>query len=150
MIFGERIVAEAKNWLGVKYQHRGISKRGCDCTGLIIGVLQSLSYMPGYKLREYPKDWNLHAGAGDYIREEISKVADKVNDSSKQAGDILLFRFGKCIAHCGIFIGKAVFVHCYLGSGKVCKSVLAPQGQWNSRLAETYRINESRLGVPNG
>jgi cell wall-associated NlpC family hydrolase len=177
MNLGCWIAAEAKNWLGVPYQHRGMTKRGCDCTGLLIGILQLLGYLPNYKLREYPKDWNLHAGAGDYIREEISKIADLVlktttivpnpqhtrqktggitenpgNDTSKinlghpmQPGDILLFRFGKCIAHCGILIDKKTFIHCYIGAGKACYSILAPQNQWSNRLVEIYRINENKL-----
>lgn len=49
----EQIVAQARTWLGTKYHHQGRLKKsakgpgGCDCLGLIIGVIDELGLQDG-------------------------------------------------------------------------------------------------------
>jgi cell wall-associated NlpC family hydrolase len=135
------IVKEWKD-LGVKYEHRGTSRRGCDCTGLIIGALQEMGYMRDYKLRNYPLDWNLHAKADNHIVEEVEKVADEIRIPS--IGDLALFTFGKCVAHVGVVIENGLFIHCFVDGGKVKPSSLW-NSRWTKRLFKFYRLNEDRL-----
>lgn len=134
----------AKIWksLGVRYQHRGITRKGCDCTGLVIGILQELGYMKNYKLRIYPPDWNLHAFADDHIVKEVEKVADKI--VKPDIGDLVLFYFGKCVAHIGIIIENGLFIHCHRSSKKCVVSSLH-NSQWTKRISGYYRLNEGRL-----
>jgi len=128
--------------LKVPYQHRGTTRNGCDCTGLIIGALREMGYLKNYKLRIYPHDWNLHAKADNYIVEEISKFADKV--IWPDIGDIVLFHFGKCIAHVGVIIEDGLFIHCNRTS-KQCKVSKLGNSQWGKRVACFYRLNEDKL-----
>jgi cell wall-associated NlpC family hydrolase len=134
----------AKQWIGVKYEHCGTTRNGCDCTGLLIGIFKELGYFKDYVLRKYPKDWNLHAKADDYITEEIIKIADEIKQIKSEPGDIVTFYFGKCIAHIGIIIENGLFVHCHMGSGKCIVSRLK-SSQWTKRIAGFYRIDLKRV-----
>lgn len=128
--------------LEVPYEHRGITQRGCDCTGLVIGVLRELGFLMNYQLRKYPKDWNLHARADDYITQELEKVAYEIH--IPQPGDLVTFYFGKCVAHVGVVIERGLFVHCNRTSQKCIISALQ-NSQWTPRIHGFYRIDWSKL-----
>jgi len=147
----KRLCNVVKLWkdLNVQYEHRGTTRNGCDCTGLIIGALRELGYLKDYKLRSYPLDWNLHAKADNYIIEEVSKFADEITEPD--IGDLVLFRFGRCVAHIGVIIENGLFVHCYLTSKKCTVSSLY-NSQWTKRIYKDvngkpifYRLNKDKL-----
>ena len=144
-VIRRQLAEQAKTWLDVSYEHRGITRFGCDCTGLIIGCLRELGYMQHYHLREYPFQWNLHGGAGDYICEEVVKIADLVPNHSPKPGDIVVFRFARCRAHAGLIVAAPKFIHALSSNEKVCWAVLAGR-QWAKRWERTYRINADKLG----
>lgn len=137
---------EAANWLGVKYRHRGTTMRGCDCTGLIIGVCRKLGYLGRYDLRMYPEDWNLHAGAGNYICEELDKVGNEIPKNSACDGDIAIFRFGKCLAHAGIIVDikKRLMIHSFL-TAKKCKYAILRNSLWSKRWEKSYRLDNEKM-----
>ena len=141
-MLNDDIIKEAKNWLGVKYEHRGITKQGCDCTGLLIGILKTFGYLAGYKIKRYPNDWNLHAKAGNYIMEEIEGIATKVDIPS--IGDLVLFNFGRCISHLGILIENNMFIHTHSNSG-ICLMSKRVNSSWGKRIVGYYRIDENKL-----
>ncbi len=147
MSLNTQIVKEAETWKGVDYRHRGFTKTGCDCTGLLIGILQSLGYIRDYQTRIYSFDWNLHANADNRIEEELSKVADEIPKGQKQPGDIVLFLFElqRFVAHIGIYIGKNLFIHCWERSKKCQVSPLVNGNIWVRRLVKVYRFNADKL-----
>jgi len=148
MEIGERIAREALNWIGVPYQHRAMTKNGCDCTGLILGVLKTLGYLGNYKVREYPIDWNLHGMADDHIRDELLKVTNEISGSEKLLkGDILLFWFGRCVSHIGIYIGDRQFVHSWRNAKKCKIAPLMNKNGWASRFDSAYRFDSKKLGL---
>ena len=95
-----------------------------------------------YKLRNYPKDWNLHAKADNYIVEEVEKMADKIE--TPDVGDLVLFNFGKCAAHVGVVIEQGLFIHCYVAGGK-CKVSSLWNSRWSKRIFGFYRLIEDKL-----
>ena len=134
-----------KEWVGVQYEHRGTTRNGCDCTGLIIGALREIGYLKNYKLRKYPPDWNLHAFADNHIVEEVERVADKIlEESDIDVGDLVLFYFGRCVAHIGVIIENGLFIHCHRKSKKCAPSSLW-NSQWTKRIAGFYRLSEDKL-----
>lgn len=145
MTFTERYAEEAIRWanIPVPFRHRGLTKQGCDCTGLLIGVAQSLNRLNKYQLRKYKFDWNLHGGACDIITTELEKVADCVVKSPPKIGDLLVFKFGKCNAHAGIFVGNYTFAHSL--SHHVCQLSLIKNSQWSARWTSTYRFNDEKM-----
>jgi len=128
--------------LKVPYQHRGITRNGCDCTGLIIGALRELGYLKNYELRNYSPDWNLHSKADNYIVEEVSRFADKI--TQPDAGDLILFYFGRCVAHIGVMIENGLFIHCHRKRGECAVSSLW-NSSWTKRIYGFYRLNETKL-----
>jgi len=135
----------------VPFRHRGIDRRGCDCTGLLIAIARENGWLKNYKLREYNMQWNLHHGASDQIIEELERFADPIDNGMATVGDIAVMRFGKCPAHCGIIVTKGlVFVHCMKERGKGrlsggCKKSVLKNSMWSRRWIATYRIDEKKL-----
>ena len=142
--FGDRIASEAKKFADAKvpYRHRGVTMRGCDCTGLLIGILNNMGLLKNYKLRKYKFDWNLHAGAIPIILDEILQYGDIVD--TKEPGDVLVFRFGKCDAHCGIHVGNNQFIHSVV-TAKCCQYGITVNSPWSKRLTKIVRPNEEKL-----
>lgn len=128
----------------VPYRHRGYLRTGCDCTGLIIGCLREMGYLRAYVLRRYPRDWNLHAGAGDYIRQEIVRVADEIPREDVGRGDIVLMNFGRCTAHAGIVLDYPVFVHALSTNRQVSAGILH-NSPWSKRWTSTWRLSSQKL-----
>lgn len=145
MTFQERYAEEAVRWasIPVPYVHRGTTIRGCDCSGMLVGIAQVLGKLKNYKLRKYKFDWNLHKGACDIITVELEKFADLVQNSALQSGDIPVFKFGKCNAHAGIFIKKNLFVHSL--SHHCCQNGIIRNSQWSDRWTLTYRLSNEKM-----
>ncbi|HUV65468.1 MAG TPA: NlpC/P60 family protein [Sedimentisphaerales bacterium] len=140
-----QLVRTVWEWKGVPFLHRGMTRRGCDCTGLLIGCLKEMLPTAHYQLRTYPHDWNLHAGSGDYIREELIKIASPY-EGRIEPGDVLLFRFGRCIAHCAIVVAGKIFIHAHVRAGQVETGFLRTP-QWGTRLAGTWRLDPEKVQV---
>jgi len=141
-----KFAEEAIIWADKKvpFLHRGETEKGCDCTGMLIGILSKFGKLKSYKRVKYKFDWNLHAGATDIITKELLRIGDFV-ESEKEPGDILLFRFGKCNSHIGIFIKGNKFVHAAGGSGGFCRYGILKNSQWSKRLVGVIRLNEEKI-----
>lgn len=133
-----------KKWLKEKvpYEHRGMTRNGCDCSGLVIGVLREMGYLTNYSLRSYPPDWNLHSGAGNYIVQELKKFANRTDKPT--IGDIVVFHFGRCVAHVGVIVEHGLFIHCFKTS-KTCIVSSLNNSPWAKRIAGFYSIDWDRL-----
>lgn len=146
----EKFVKEIRCWADakIKYRHRGTTKGGCDCTGLIIGAMRNLGYLGKYVLRMYPRDWNLHSGAGNYIIEEITKISDEIPNSEIDNGDLVVFRFGKCVAHIGVMIdiSSKLFAHS-LFSIKQCRYAILRNSMWSKRWVKSFRLNNEKMAL---
>ena len=144
LIFKEEAIKWAE--AHIRYLHRGFSKLGCDCTGLIIGIARSIGYLGKYDLRNYSPDWNLHSKAGNYIIEELEKVANEIPKSEIEEGDILVFSLGRCLAHVGILVKKdnGKFVHS-LVSSKRCEYGILKNSGWGFRWKKVYRMNAEKM-----
>jgi len=135
---------EARRWAVKKipYRHMGTTEKGCDCTGLIIGVLNKLGKIKKYKLKKYKFDWNIHSGASDIITEELLKIGDFVFD--RKIGDLFVFRFGKCNSHVGVFLGGYQFAHS-VSHARYCQIGIVKNSMWHKRLTGVIRLNEEKM-----
>ncbi len=133
---------KAITWLNVPYQHRGITRNGCDCTGLIIGAAQEVGLLKDYKLRKYPIDWNIHQ-VDNHIEQQLKIYGFEVPNNKIENGDIVLMHFGRNISHCGIMVNvkKMMMIHCYRTVKKVTFGILR-NSKWSARWQKTYRLNE--------
>lgn len=109
----KEIVKEARRWLGTKYTYGGHSRKGTDCSGLVMEVYRSAC---GMKLPRTTAD-----------QRAFCKNIDRRNLSP---GDLVFFtsrRSGRRISHVGLYIGKGEMIHASSSRGVIV-----------SRLDEKY------------
>lgn len=102
---GADIAACAETWIDVPFVWQGRVRAGCDCKGLLAGVLGEL----GRKEAEA-----LPALAGDYgngvpvarLRAGLAELFDQVED--RQPGDVLLCRLKGAAQHLAIAAPTAI------------------------------------------
>jgi cell wall-associated NlpC family hydrolase len=128
----EQFVAKALQWTAdrVKYRHRGITRAGCDCTGLLIGIARECGYLKNYELRDYGRQWNTHA--------EVPK-------SETGPGKIVVMRFKLCPAHVGIIVNDNLLMVQIHAKAKYCKATPLRNSPWSARWIATYELNETKM-----
>lgn len=114
----QRIVEEARSWLGTPYHHQAMVKgAGVDCAMILVAVYRAVGLIPaGFDPRPYPQDWHLHRNAERYLG-NITRFCREVE--TPQVGGIAVWRFGRTFSHGGIYIGGNQVIHSYVGRGVV-------------------------------
>lgn len=111
------VVAEAISWLGTPYHHMGrVKGAGVDCGQLLLDVYNKAGLIPEIDVGYYPSDWHLHRSEEQYLS-WVSKYAKPTN--SPRLGDIVVYKYGRCISHGAIVINYPLVLHAYLGLGCV-------------------------------
>jgi cell wall-associated NlpC family hydrolase len=123
---GTKIIAYAKDLLGVKYVYGGTSRKGFDCSGFVWYVYNNF----GIKLNRVASDQ--------------AKQGTKVSKSKLQPGDLVFFDTNggmNHINHVGIYIGNGSFIHASSGS-KAKKVVISDinSGFYNGCYMTARRI----------
>lgn len=107
----QRVVEEARSWLGTPYHHLGdVKGAGVDCAMLLVRVYCDLGLAPTFDPRPYSRQWYVHQDEPVYLN-WIAKYARKVEQPS--SGDIALFNFGRHAAHGAIVIDDDYMIHAY-------------------------------------
>ena len=100
---GDRVVREARTWIGVPYRWGGESRRGTDCSGFTRAVYKKF----GRRLPDSP------ARQMRYGR-RVTKP---------RAGDLVFFNErGRGISHVGIATGRGTVIHASGHWGKVTET----------------------------
>lgn len=109
-MIGQRVAAQAEQWIGVPFHWQGRVRAGCDCKGLLAGVARELGR---------PEADSLEALAGDYggkvdsarLKAGLARLFDRVPE--RQPGAILLVRLAgkpQHLAICAPLPGKPLRV----------------------------------------
>ena len=144
----KQFVTKALEWSAdrVRYRHRGTTRQGCDCTGLLVGIARECGYLGGYKLREYSRQWNVHAKtAGNQMIEELEKFCDPVLNSSIGPGKIVVMRFRLCPAHAANIVDDERLMVQIHAKAKYCKATPLRNSPWSARWVATFQLNESKM-----
>lgn len=126
------IIDIARECLDTPFKHQGrIKGLALDCAGVIVytakrlglDVVEPTAYgrIPNNGMLEYWAD----------CQPFLERVYER------QAGDILMFRFGSEPQHVGIFTGENI-VHSYESVKKVCEHRLS--SVWIARIVRIYRF----------
>lgn len=118
------VIGEAETWLGTPYHHMGRVKGvGCDCLTLIAEVYERAEIVGHVEIPYYPPDWHLHRGVERYM----NGLAKKTRETDQGgAGDVALFRFGRCFAHGAIITEWPLLIHAWHSGGVIRGDALQP------------------------
>lgn len=144
--FRKRVVEITREWKDVPYKHRGTTKKGCDCGGLIIGVLQQMGFLKKFRLNFYRKDWNIHSSDNNALMGHLKEYAFEIGREKLEPGDCIVFKFGQRGSHLGLYLGKTQFLHVHEAAGK-CTIDRLNQIAWEKRVRNIYRFNLDKLTV---
>ena len=129
----ERVVNEAISWLKTPYHHKAAVKgHGVDCAQILLevyfaaGVTEQL-----VDVGNYTQDWMLHRDDERYLG-WLFKYGHEV--SEPQAGDVVIWKVGRCFSHAGIVVDYPRIIHAYRREGCVAYGD-ATQGELSNRDA---------------
>lgn len=97
-------------WMGTPYRFGGNSKKGIDCSRLVIQLTNGIYYdsINGSAATLYEASYKLG-------REELSE------------GDLIFFKINKSyVSHVGVYLQNDLFVHATRGKGVMVSSLTAP------------------------
>lgn len=143
MITPQDIVAQARTWRRTPFHHQARLKgKGCDCLGLIVGVVAELGLKDrnGVPLATYDEVTYSMSPDGAYLTQKLTSLLDEVPKEKAQAGDLALFKVGDNPQHLAIlsdYEGTLGMIHCYLLTRGVVEHRL--DDDWKSRLDKVYR-----------
>ncbi|MBQ9077896.1 MAG: C40 family peptidase [Muribaculaceae bacterium] len=103
------LVKEAKKWLGTKYSYGGSSRKGTDCSGMVMMVFKDVC---GIKL---PRS---SASQQQYCK--------SIKRKELKAGDLVFFATGKNkkrVSHVGLYIGNDEIIHSTTRKGVIISNL---------------------------
>ncbi|MGH6838714.1 MAG: hypothetical protein ACREDT_07915 [Methylocella sp.] len=121
----ERIVREARSWLGTPYHAQAdIKGAGVDCGMLLVRVFVDCRLVSPFDPRPYADDWYLHRAEERYLGFVFDRAKEVIHPLP---GDVMVFRYGRCYAHGGIMTGTSplTIVHAYQPARMVLEEEVA-------------------------
>ena len=107
----QSVIDIAKEYLGTPYHHQGrVKGAGIDCAQFLIAVFVEAGLLDPIDVGYYPSDWMLHRSEERYLA-NLLKYCDEVD--YPLAGDIVMFKFGRCFSHSGIVIDYPTIIHAH-------------------------------------
>lgn len=138
----ERVVAEARSWLGTKYHHHAdIKGSGVDCAMFLVRVYVDSGLVPPFDPRPYPPYFYMHSSEQKYMN-WVEKYGHPVDEG--EPADVALFQFGKAISHGGVYIGDDYMIHAFQQAGSVVISEIQRSPMLAKRFKGFWRINGLR------
>ncbi len=143
MTQAHNIVTQARTWLGTPFHHQARLKgKGCDCLGLIVGVVDELGLrdrhgqpLAGYDEVTYSKEPD-----GAYLTQKLTALLDEAPVAQAQPGDLALFTVRDNPQHLAFltdYEGGLGMIHCYAQARRVVEHRL--DNDWKSRLVKVFR-----------
>jgi cell wall-associated NlpC family hydrolase len=144
--FGKMIADQAKLWLNTPFEHHAsVFGKGCDCIGLVIGVLKNTGLLKeDFQVEYYSREFMLHHSE-EILLTRLRAYSNPVEQINLVAGDFLLFQFGRCVSHVGIYLSDNLFIHSETKKG-VSYAILK-NSEWSKRYREGLRLNYLRCPI---
>lgn len=123
MVTRDDIVAAARTWIGVRWQHQGRTRHGIDCIGLPAVVAFELGLIAALPAADYPRRPN-----GTFLTRFRASGLAEIRPAEAGAGDLVVFTAGTMACHCGIraaMYGRPSIVHAHAAGRRVREELLA-------------------------
>lgn len=131
------VVAEALSWLGTPYHHMGrVKGGGVDCAMLPAEVYAACGLIPRQQVDFYPMDWHLHRSGERYLAQVLT-YAHEVEQP--EPGDLVLWRYGRCLAHGAIVTAWPRVIHA-VNRSPVTLADVATDADLSSREHRIYSL----------
>lgn len=142
MIPRAAVIAEARTWLGTRWQHQACAKgAGVDCIHFVAGVARALGIAaaeeffrtPAYHSYGRAPDREMLLGACDQLLHRIPLGTETV-------GDVLVIQFARHPMHFA-FVSETAprrLIHAWLGARRVVEHGL--DANWQGRLLRAYGL----------
>lgn len=107
--FSQKLIEEARRWIGTPYKFGGKDKAGADCSGFVMEVFRIAA---GILL---PRN-----------SAEQKEFCKEITKSQMVAGDLLFFSSNvsrKKTAHVGIYVGNGIMIHASSSQGVIESSI---------------------------
>lgn len=115
-----KIIDEAKQWIGTPYQYGGESKNGADCSGFVMSVYQNAGIdLPRTSQQQF-----------NYVQ--------LINNFEREAGDLVFFKKNNKIFHVGIYLGDNYMIHASSSKGVIIQSI--DDNYFDDKFAGSGRI----------
>ena len=96
----EKIVAEARSWIGTPFHHAARLKGvGVDCANLLIGVYAAAGIAEEFTPEYYPQDWHMHRDEPRFLATLLEYCERLPDGEPPMPGDIAMFNYGRHAAH---------------------------------------------------
>lgn len=143
MSISNDIINQARTWLGTPFHHQARLKgKGCDCLGLIVGVVDELGVKDthGKLLSSYDELNYSKQPDGEYLIQKLQAVLKEVPKEEARAGDLALFVIANNPQHLAFITDHEHglgMIHCEARTRKVVEHRL--DDEWNDRLIKVFR-----------
>jgi len=118
----QEVVAAARSWIGVRWQHQGRTRHGIDCVGLVVVVCRELG-ISDYDSMAYGRDPDARKFLGHFS----AGGATRINPRDVQDGDLIAFEQAGFPCHCGLASTR-------YGARYVVHATLARRMVWEEQM----------------
>ena len=101
----DRIIVEARSWIGTPYRHQASRKgAGCDCLGLVRGVWRACVGPEPDRVPAYRPDW-AELGGEETLLRAARRWLEPLESNEYEPGDVVLFRIRSSVPvkHCFVY-----------------------------------------------
>jgi cell wall-associated NlpC family hydrolase len=109
---GTNMAAAARSLVGVPFLHRGRSRRGLDCAG-VVWLARKMTFGLSDDDRSYPP-----RPTSQMVLEGMERRAERVSLRDVRAGDVVVMKFASFATHLGVLTETGV-IHAIPGAGVI-------------------------------
>ncbi|MEI8288765.1 MAG: hypothetical protein WCH99_04785 [Verrucomicrobiota bacterium] len=137
-----RLRAVAESWKGTKFMpNAAVKGSGVSCQTLVGAIYAEVGFMPaGFLAPAGPMNWS-HAHKNSRIvayMETLPQLAALPAGTAYEAGDMVGFKLGACVQHCGIVLDAGGdFVHCMRPEGVLFNTL--KDATYMARIGKLWR-----------
>jgi cell wall-associated NlpC family hydrolase len=135
----EKLESAAQSWIGTPFMPNcAIQGKGVSCHNLVGILYIECGALPDtFKIPEGDPGWS-RAHKDSLIEQFMDARAEFVSINGKpEPGDMLGFKIGGCVHHCGITLQDGYFVHCLRDAGASYRRL--DDATYLSRLTRIWR-----------
>jgi cell wall-associated NlpC family hydrolase len=131
----EKVIAEARSWIGTPYHNcADIKGVGVDCGMLLVRVFVDLGLAEPFDPRPYTHDWHMHRDEERYLDLVLPRAR---RATTPRIGDVMLFRVGRSYSHGGLIsrLDPLTIIHASLPSRVVLEEAVERNAVMAERVA---------------